>query len=119
MVEELKTREIAKQFFSSTARVRDALKANNIPFRKRKNTSFNRTNTPFGKKLIANGKLENCPIEMESIQLMINLKAQKLTYKTICEILQSKGIKTKTGKAKWSSDSVKRAMSRGKQESLG
>jgi len=113
VIEKLNTREIAAQFFSSNSRIRDALKANNIPLRKRKNMSFNRTNTPFGKRLLANGKLEDCPREMEAIQLMIRLKTQNSTYKAICEELEKRGIKTKMGRTKWSSESIKRAIDRG------
>lgn len=112
VVEDLQTRELSELFFSSRRRILDALKRHNIPLKKRKNTSFNRTNTPFGKKLLPDGQLEDCPIEMKTVDLMIKMKDQGFTYKAICEELQKREIKTKTGKTKWSPESVKRAIIR-------
>ena len=116
VVECLQTGEIAKQTFSSKSRVRDALKANGIPFKKRINTSFNKINTPYGKALLPNGQLEDCPREIKIIALMADMRSQGSTYKAICDELQSRGVKTKMGRDNWSSESVKRAMKRVEDE---
>jgi len=116
VLEGLQTGEIAKQTFSSKSRIRNALRANGIPFKKRINTSFNKMNTPFGKVLLANGQLEDCPIEIKAITLMIEMKSKGSTLKAICDELERTGVKTKMGKANWSPESVKRAMRRVENE---
>lgn len=115
--EGLRTCEIARQTFSSTSRIREALKRAGIPLRKRKGTqTYNSSNLPFGKKLTANGEVIVCPDEMSAVKLMVKMSCDGETFKAIGDELQKRGIKTKSGRESWTTGSIKRAIQRGREE---
>ena len=109
VVEGLGTGKIAKQLASSKNRIRSALIAFKIPLES-KRFVFNSTNLPYGKKLNSKGDLVDCAKEQKVIKLILRLKGEGLSNRKICDELQRKKIKTKTGNEVWHHESLRQML---------
>ncbi|MCT4642193.1 MAG: recombinase family protein [Bacteriovoracaceae bacterium] len=111
VIEGLGTGQIAKQFASSKNRIRDALIKYGIPLESKRHR-FNKTNIPFGKKLNSEGGLDDCSKEQRAIEIILKLKSKGLSNRKICEELQSRKIRIKTGKEVWHPESLRQMLKR-------
>jgi len=67
---------------------------------------------PFGYELVDGVRLQAKPEELETVKLIHSLRQQGLTLRAIVEVLNQRGIATKTGKAKWNPKVVSAILNR-------
>lgn len=67
---------------------------------------------PFGYELVDGVRLVPRADELETVKLIHSLRDQGLTLRGIVEVLSTKGIPTKTGKARWSPKVVRGILNR-------
>lgn len=67
---------------------------------------------PFGYEVVDGVRLQAKPEELETVKLIHSLRNDGLTLRAIVEVLQQRGITTKTGKTKWSPKVVRAILNR-------
>lgn len=100
MIESLSAEEIATLCFSAKSTVLKYLRMFGIPVREINPGVRRRRCVAFGQRMADRRLLANRR-EQETIARMMKLRAKGFTYEAITEVLNSMGVRTKTGRGNW------------------